>query len=173
MAPDYQVVLCAGAPDTPEIAAEMKQAVDAVRQTRENVVWIDEMVDKATVYELYSQAAVFCCPSIYEPFGIINLEAMACETAVVASAVGGIKEVVVHGETGYLVPLKQQSESPFEPSDPEQFSRDLAERINELMANRPLREQFGRAGRARAVEQFSWASIAAQTRDLYASLSKK
>ena len=173
MAPDYQVVLCAGAPDTPEIAAEMKQAVDAVRQTRDNVVWIDEMVDKATVYELYSQAAVFCCPSIYEPFGIINLEAMACETAVVASAVGGIKEVVVHGETGYLVPLKQQSESPFEPSDPEQFSRDLAERINELMANRPLREQFGRAGRARAVEQFSWASIAAQTRDLYASLSKK
>ena len=173
MAPDYQVVLCAGAPDTPEIAAEMKQAVDAVRQTRKNVVWIDEMVDKATVYELYSQAAVFCCPSIYEPFGIINLEAMACETAVVASAVGGIKEVVVHGETGYLVPLKQQSESPFEPSDPEQFSRDLAERINELMANRALREQFGRAGRARADEKFSWTSIAMQTRNLYASLSKK
>ena len=92
---------------------------------------------------------------------------------VVASAVGGIKEVVVHGETGYLVPLKQQSESPFEPSDPEQFSRDLAERINELMANPALREQFGRAGRARVVEKFSWTSIAMQTRNLYASLSKK
>ena len=102
--------------------------------------------------ELYSHAAVFCCPSIYEPFGIINLEAMACETAVVASAVGGIKEVVVDGETGFLVPIEQMKESPFEPSDPEKFARDLAARINQLMADPALREKFGRAGRKRAEE---------------------
>ena len=166
--PEMQVVLCAGAPDTPEIAAEMKAAVDAAQ--RPGVVWIQEMVNKATVYELYSHAAVFCCPSIYEPFGIINLEAMACETAVVASAVGGIKEVVVHGETGYLVPLEQMGESPFEPLDPDRFARDLAARINELMANPALREKMGRAGRKRAEEKFSWAAIARQTAALYQAL---
>ena len=168
MNPGYQVVLCAGAPDTPEIAAEMKAAVDAVQ--RPGVIWIQEMVDKPTVYELYSHAAVFCCPSIYEPFGIINLEAMACETAVVASAVGGIKEVVVHGETGYLVPLEQMDRSPFEPLNPEQFSRDLAARINELMANPDLREKMGKAGRRRAEENFSWKAIAGKTVDLYGKL---
>ncbi|MBA3543588.1 MAG: glycogen synthase, partial [Chthoniobacterales bacterium] len=104
MDPGFQIVLCAGAPDTPEIAAGMKTAVGAAQAKRSDVIWIEEMVDKATVHQLYAQAAVFCCPSIYEPFGIINLEAMACETAVVASAVGGIKEVVVDGETGFLVP---------------------------------------------------------------------
>lgn len=165
-----QVVLCAGAPDTPEIAAEMRNAVQAARKGRSNVIWIDEMVDKQTVYELYSHAAVFCCPSIYEPFGIINLEAMACETAVVASAVGGIKEVVVHGETGFLVPLAQMSESPFEPVNPDQFSRDLAARLNELLANPDLRRKFGQAGRARVMEKFSWAEIARQTKALYESL---
>lgn len=167
MDPGFQIVLCAGAPDTPEIALEMNQAVESVRKSRSNVIWIDEMVPKTTVYELYSQAAVFCCPSIYEPFGIINLEAMACETAVVASAVGGIKEVVVHGETGFLVPLEQQTESPFEPLDPAKFAKDLAARINELMRDPGLRERFGKAGRARVVENFSWASIAAQTKQLY------
>ncbi|MGZ5537838.1 MAG: glycogen synthase, partial [Chthoniobacterales bacterium] len=101
----FQIVLCAGAPDTPEIAREMEDAVQRANEKHGSVIWIREMVDKPTVIELYSQAAVFCCPSIYEPFGIINLEAMACETAVVASAVGGIKEVVVDGETGFLVPL--------------------------------------------------------------------
>jgi glycosyltransferase involved in cell wall biosynthesis len=100
--PGFQVVLCAGAPDTPEIAAEMRAAVEAAQAARPGVIWIDQMVDKSTVYELYTHAAVFCCPSIYEPFGIINLEAMACETAVVASAVGGIKEVVREGETGQI-----------------------------------------------------------------------
>ena len=115
MDPGFQIVLCAGAPDTPEIAAEMKAAVEEAQAKRSDVIWIEEMVDKATVIQLYSQAAVFCCPSIYEPFGIINLEAMACETAVVASAVGGIKEVVVDGETGFLVPIEQMTESPFEP----------------------------------------------------------
>ncbi len=168
----FQVVLCAGAPDTPEIAAEMRSAVDAARKGRSNVIWIDEMVDKQAVYELYSHAAVFCCPSIYEPFGIINLEAMACETAVIASAVGGIKEVVVHGETGFLVPVVQMQESPFEPVNPDQFSRDLAARINELMANPELRKKFGKAGRARVIEKFSWAEIARQTKALYESIAR-
>jgi len=167
----FQIVLCAGAPDTPEIAAEMKTAVSAVQATRNDVIWIDEMVDKETVHQLYANATVFCCPSIYEPFGIINLEAMACETAVVASAVGGIKEVVVDGETGFLVPVQQMKETPFEPIEPEKFSRDLAARINELMSNPELQTRFGRAGRQRAKEKFGWAAIARQTRSLYDSLT--
>ena len=172
MNPGFQVVLCAGAPDTPEIAAEMKAAVDAASQAHScKVIWIEAMVDKATVYELYSKAAVFCCPSIYEPFGIINLEAMACETAVVASAVGGIKEVVVHGETGYLVPLDQMEQSPFEPTDPDQFSLDLAVRVNELMADPAKRQAFGKAGRKRALEKFSWGEIAQQVKELYEELA--
>ena len=130
MEASFQIVLCAGAPDTPEISSEMKTAVSTAQANRADVIWIDEMVEKQTVIQLYSQAAVFCCPSIYEPFGIINLEAMACETAVVASAVGGIKEVVINGETGFLVPLEQMKESPFEPIDSEKFERDLAARIN-------------------------------------------
>ncbi len=168
--PGFQVVLCAGAPDTPEIAAEMKAAVAHATAGREGVIWIEEMVNKATVYELYSHAAVFCCPSIYEPFGIINLEAMACETAVVASAVGGIKEVVVHGETGYLVPLEQMTESPFEPVNADGFSRDMAARINELMADPEMRARFGKAGRKRAEEKFSWGAIARQVEGLYERL---
>ena len=173
MDPNFQIVLCAGAPDTPEIAAEMKAAVADAQSSHGKVIWIEEMVDKRTVYQLYTHAAVFCCPSIYEPFGIINLEAMACETAVVASAVGGIKEVVVHGETGFLVPLEQMQESPFEPTNPEQFSRDLAARINELMANPSLREQMGRAGRRRAESTFSWKAIAEQTIALYRELTSR
>src|SRR5437588_1814014 len=128
------------------------------------------MVDQKTACELYSHAGVFVCPSIYEPFGIINLEAMACETAVVASAVGGIKEVVVDGETGFLVPLEQMKESPFEPLNPEKFSRDLAARINQLMKDRQLRDEFGKAGRKRAEENFSWTKIAEKTTALYRSL---
>ncbi|HEY8650083.1 MAG TPA: glycogen synthase [Chthoniobacterales bacterium] len=163
----FQIVLCAGAPDTPAIADEMKRAVEDARAKRNDIIWIDRMVNKSTIRELYSHAAVFCCPSIYEPFGIINLEAMACEAAVVASAVGGIKEVVVDGETGFLVPLEQMSESPFEPTEPDQFARDLAERINQLMKNPALQEKFGRAGRKRAEEKFSWLAIAQQTQALY------
>jgi glycogen synthase len=168
MSPDFQIVLCAGAPDTPEIAAEMKSAVDHAKLKRDGIIWIDEMVDKPTVIELYSRAAVFCCPSIYEPFGIINLEAMACETAVVASAVGGIKEVVVDGQTGFLVPLEQMTASP---KDPAQFARDLATPINRLMADPELRKSFGRAGRKRAEEKFSWHAIAQQTMTLYEELT--
>jgi alpha-maltose-1-phosphate synthase len=170
MEPGFQVVLCAGAPDTPEIAEEMKRAVAEAQRKRDGVIWIEKMVPKEVAYQLYSHAAVFCCPSIYEPFGIINLEAMACETAVVASAVGGIKEVVVDGETGYLVPLEQMQESPFEPVDPDKFSRDFAEKINQLMRDEHLRQKFGEAGRRRAVEKFSWSTIAAETKKMYESL---
>lgn len=167
----FQVVLCAGAPDTPEIAAEMKQAVAAAQQLRPGVVWIEEMLDNRSKIELYSHAGVFVCPSIYEPFGIINLEAMACGTAVVASAVGGIPEVIRQGETGYLVAVEQMAESPFEPLDPEKFSRDLAARVNELMLDPAKRVAFGNAGRQRALEVFSWSSIAVQTKRLYESLA--
>ncbi len=170
MDPGFQVVLCAGAPDTPEIAAEMKEAVAAAQAKHGEVIWIEQMVTNPEKIELYSHAAVFCCPSIYEPFGIINLEAMACETAVVASAVGGIKEVVVEGETGYLVPLNQMTESPFEATHPELFSRDLAERINRLMADPEKRVAFGKAGRLRAQEIFSWKAIARQVCSLYERL---
>lgn len=173
MDPDFQIVLCAGAPDTPEIGREMKEAVEKVQAQHGGVVWIDEMVDKPAVRELYSHASVFCCPSIYEPFGIINLEAMACETAVVATAVGGIKEVVVDGETGFLVPINQMNESPFEPRDPEKFARDLAARINQLMADPALCERFGRAGRKRAEEKFGWPAIALETKALYEKLVGK
>ena len=170
MEQDFQVVLCAGAPDTPEIAREMQSAVERAQRSRDGVIWIDEVLDKPSVIQFYSHAAVFCCPSIYEPFGIINLEAMACETAVVASAVGGIKEVVVDGETGFLVQLEQMTQSPFEPLQPEKFARDLAEKINLLMRDPKLRERFGKAGRERAEEKFSWRRIAAETEALYREL---
>lgn len=166
----FQVVLCAGAPDTPEIAAEMKAAVAAAQSKRPGVVWIDQVVAGQEKIQLYSHASVFCCPSIYEPFGIINLEAMACETAVVASAVGGIKEVVVDGETGYLVPLEQMKESPFEATAPGQFACDLASRVNELMADPDLRARMARAGRKRAEALFGWRAIARRTVELYESL---
>ncbi|HET9857626.1 MAG TPA: glycogen synthase [Chthoniobacterales bacterium] len=172
MDPDFPIVLCAGAPDTPEIAAEMNEALAAAQKKRSNIFWIEEMLDRHAVIELYSHAAVFCCPSIYEPFGIINLEAMACETAVVASAVGGIKEVVVDGETGFLVPV-DFVEGTFKLANSEKFSRDLAERINQLMKDPKLREKFGKAGRKRAEEMFSWTKIAEKTKELYQSLTKR
>ena len=165
--PAFQVVLCAGAPDTPEIEAEMQLAVTEATRKRHGVIWIREMVEKSQVIELYSHASVFCCPSIYEPFGIINLEAMACETAVVASSIGGIPEVVVDGETGILVPLEQNPAPSFTPANPVQFSRDLAAAINELMANPDKCRQYAIAGRTRAEAHFSWAAIAQQTKTLY------
>ncbi|MEC3906219.1 glycogen synthase [Tamlana sp. 2201CG12-4] len=168
--PDTQIVLCAGAPDTPEIAKEMEDSVNEVKKTRNNVIWIDKMVTKEEIIQLYSHADVFCCPSIYEPFGIINIEAMACNTAVVASAVGGIKEVVVDGETGILVPLEQQQEAPFEPIDPDKFSRDLAEGVNKVINDKNLRETMAINGRKRVEDYFDWIAIAKQVEDLYKSL---
>ncbi|MFV0564985.1 MAG: glycogen synthase [Flavobacteriaceae bacterium] len=168
--PDTQIVLCAGAPDTPEIAKEMEDSVNAVKKTRKNVIWIDEMLSKEKIIQLYSHADVFCCPSIYEPFGIINIEAMACQTAVVASAVGGIKEVVIHGETGILVPLEQQTEAPFEPVDPDKFSRDLANGVNKVIKDKTLRESMAQKGRKRVEDYFDWAAIAKQVEALYKSL---
>jgi alpha-maltose-1-phosphate synthase len=165
--PETQVVLCAGAPDTEEIGREMKERVEGVQKSRNNVIWIAEMVSKKEVIQLYSHAAVFCCPSIYEPFGIINIEAMACKTAVVASSVGGIKEVVVHEETGLLVPLEQEKTAPFEASDPDKFARDLAAGINRLMADEKLRKTMGANGRKRVEKQFDWKAIAKQTEALY------
>jgi starch synthase len=168
--PGIGAVLCAGQPDTPEIAREMDEAVAEARAHRSNLVWIPEMLSRPDVRQLYSHAAMFVCPSVYEPFGIINLEAMACERPVVASAVGGIPEVVVDGETGVLVPVQLRGDDPMRPVDPAAFEADLASAINRLMAGAPLRERMGRAGRARAVEHFSWSSVADRTIELYRSL---
>ena len=167
---DTQIVLCAGAPDTKDIAKEMEDSVAEVQKTRKNVIWIDEMLPKKEVIQLYSHANVFCCPSIYEPFGIINIEAMACKTAVVASAVGGIKEVVINGETGILVPVIQQKEAPFEPENPDQFSRDLANGINKVIADRSLQDKMASNGRKRVEQYFDWTAIAKQVQELYQSL---
>ncbi len=167
--PSIQVVLCAGAPDTPEIGKEMAEGVEAASARRPGVIWIREMLPREDVIQFYSHAAVFCCPSVYEPFGIINLEAMACETAVVASAVGGIPEVVVPEETGLLVDL-QLKEGTFDPTDPKKFSADLAAAINRVALDPALQEKFGKAGRRRVEDHFSWTAIAQRTLDLYRSL---
>jgi starch synthase len=166
---ETQVVLCAGAPDTPEIAAEMREKVEAARATHPNVVWIEKMVTKPEAIELYSNCAVFCCPSVYEPFGIINLEAMACRAPVVASATGGILEVVVDEETGYLVPFEQDPVTTF-PSNAPQFARDLAAKIAALLDDPAKAKRFGEAGRRRVEETFAWSAIAQQTLDLYKTL---
>lgn len=169
--PGVQVVLCAGAPDTPEIAREMTEAVaQATARGTHSVIWIAEMLAKELVITLYTHAAIFVCPSVYEPFGIINLEAMACETPVVASAVGGIPEVVEPGVTGILVPTHPRSASDVEPADPERFARDLAAGVNALLADPALRERMGRQARARVEERFSWTSIARQTHAFYADV---
>ena len=167
--PGIQVVLCAGAPDTPEISAELQRKVEEARVFNPRVIWIEKMLAKHEAIQLYSHAAVFCCPSVYEPFGIINLEAMACEAPVVASATGGIKEVVVDGVTGYLVPFDQDPVTSF-PRDPDRFARDLAAKLNGLLADPEKCKRFGEAGRKRAEEKFSWTSIAGQTIELYQTL---
>ena len=167
--PDLQIVLAAGAPDTPEIGEEMAARIDEVSARRAGVIWIREMLPRAEMIQLYEHAAVFCCPSVYEPFGIINLEAMACETAVVASRVGGIPEVVVPGETGLLVDLTLRPGT-FEPVDPAVFSSGLAAAINRLAADPALRARMGARGRQRALDHFSWDAIAETTLNLYRTL---
>ncbi|MGH7446463.1 MAG: glycogen synthase [Longimicrobiales bacterium] len=165
---EAQVVLCASAPDTPEIAREMADAVERARaQSSHRIVWIQEMLPREKTIHLYTHAAIFVCPSVYEPFGIINLEAMACETPVVASAVGGIPEVVEHGETGLLVTPEAISATEVEPRHPEQFARDLATAVNALLDDAELRASMARKSRARVEQHFSWQSIARETLDFY------
>jgi alpha-maltose-1-phosphate synthase len=166
---ETQVVLCAGAPDTPEIAEEMRQKVDEAKATHPNIVWIEKMVTKQETIQLYSNCRVFCCPSVYEPFGIINLEAMACCAPVVASATGGILEVVVEGETGHLVPFEQDPVTRF-PSRPNDFARALAAGISDLMNDPERARSYGEAGRKRVEEKFAWTAIADQTIALYREL---
>jgi starch synthase len=164
--PAAQLVLCAGAPDTPEIGMEVAAGVRRLQASRDGIIWIDQMLPKADVIQLLSHATVFACPSIYEPLGIVNLEAMACEAAVVASATGGIVEVVDDAETGFLVPLEQAPGS-IDPVDPEAFALSFAERVNTLIADPQLAAQMGHAGRKRAVEHFAWPAIADQTVAVY------
>jgi starch synthase len=169
--PSAQLVLVAGSPDTPEIEAEVSSAIAELQKTRDGVVWISDMVTKAEAIEFMSAASVFVCPSIYEPMGIVNLEAMACETPVVATATGGIPEVVADGSTGTLVPIDPDPADPYgAPRDPAAFARAIADAVNALLADPELRLRMGKAGRRRAVESFSWAAIAERTRQLYASL---
>ena len=167
LTPGVQVVLCAGAPDTPEIAAEAQALIAQVQAKRPGVIWIQEMMPHSELRVLYTHATAFVTPSLYEPFGIINLEAMSCGTPVVGSAVGGIPEIIMDGVTGFLVPLKAKSATDFEPADPAQFQADLAAKLNELLANPELAKKMGDESRKRAVGVFSWKSIAAQTLDFY------
>ena len=162
-APDIQLVLCAGAPDTPEIAAEVTEAVQELARARSGVFWVREMLPVAKIREILSAATVFVCPSVYEPLGIVNLEAMACATAVVASDVGGIPEVVADQQTGLLVH--------YDPSDPAFFERRLAEAVNSLVAEPDRARQYGQSGRQRCIQEFSWAHIAEQTLEIYRKVS--
>ena len=166
-----QIVLCAGAPDTEEIGREMEERVKEVQpQTSNEIIWIHQWVSKSDLITLYSHASLFVCPSIYEPFGIINLEAMACETPVIASAVGGIPEVVNHDETGLLVPFEPKESHNSEPKDPEKFSKDLANAINSLLSSPEKIKIMGTKSRERVVKHFSWKSIARQTLNFYQAL---
>ena len=168
--PEVQLVLCAGAPDTPEILAEVEALIAELRQGRHGVVWIGEMLPRAEVIALLSAATVLACPSVYEPLGIVNLEAMACEAPVVATATGGIPEVVVDGETGWLVPIEQVADGSGTPVDAARFVSDLAHALNEAVSDPERARRFGRAGRRRAVESFSWSSIGDQTMTVYESV---
>lgn len=165
--PEAQIVLCAGAPDTPEILAEVEGLMAELRSQREGVVWIPEMLPRQEVIALLSAATVFACPSVYEPLGIVNLEAMACDLPVVATATGGIPEVVVDGETGWLVPIDQVSDGTGTPVEPDRFVADLAAALTDALSDPQRAAERGLAGRRRAVEQFSWASIGDQTMAVY------
>ena len=165
-----QLVLCAGAADTPELAAEIQTRIEELQRTRDGVVWIEQMLPKGDVIQLLSHAAAFVCPSIYEPLGIVNLEAMACEAAVVATATGGIPEVVVDGVTGLLVPFDPVDDASRTPRDPERFALDIAERVNRLLGDPAEGHRLGLAGRERAVAEFSWSTVAERVQSLYQTL---
>ncbi|WEG10247.1 glycogen synthase [Microbacterium horticulturae] len=167
---DVQLVLCAGAPDTPQIMEEVQGLVRGLQSTREGVVWIEEFLPRHELCTILGQATAFVCPSIYEPLGIVNLEAMACGAAVVATATGGIPEVVVDGVTGRLVPIDQADDGTGTPHDPERFVADLAATLTEVATDPEAAERYGQAGRERAARDFSWATIAEQTAALYAEL---
>ncbi|HCQ18950.1 glycogen synthase [Dermacoccus nishinomiyaensis] len=167
---NVQLVFCAGAPDTPEILAEVEGLIDQLRAERDGVVWIPDMLPREEVVALLSQATTFVCPSVYEPLGIVNLEAMACEAAVVATATGGIPEVVVDGETGWLVPIEQVNDGTGTPVDPDTFVADLARALTEATSDVEEARRRGRAGRQRAVEHFGWDAIAERTQQVYATV---
>jgi starch synthase len=168
--PDAQLVLLAGAPDTPEIAAEVEALASELRASRSGVIWVQEMLPKREVVQVLTHSTVFVCPSVYEPMGIVNLEAMACETAVVATATGGIPEVVDDGVTGLLVPIEQAADGTGTPVDPDRFVADFAAAVNTVLADPARAAEMGKAGRQRAVEHFSWASIAERTLEVYRSV---
>jgi starch synthase len=167
-----QLVLCAGEPDTPELGAEVRGLVQELERARGGIVWIEKMLPRLELRQILCQARVFCCPSVYEPFGIVNLEAMACGVPVVASAVGGIPEIVVPGQTGELVPFESDGTPRNEPKDPERFARDLAEKLNALVESPAKAAEQGAAGRQRVLELFSWSKIADQTAELYRELRR-
>jgi alpha-maltose-1-phosphate synthase len=165
--PDAQVVFCAGAPDTPEIEREVKGQVAELAEQRKNVFWFEEMLPRPVLVQFMSHASVFVCPSIYEPFGMINVEAMACGAPVVASAVGGIPEIVVDGQTGFLVPFAPSGDAWGTPADPTAFASAMADRVNQLLGSPSLAREFGAAGRQRALAEFTWKAVAEKTVEVY------
>jgi alpha-maltose-1-phosphate synthase len=171
--PEVQLVLLAGAPDTPEIKAEVEQLIDVLRESRDGVVWVPTMLPRHEVVALLSSATVFVCPSVYEPLGIVNLEAMACELPVVATATGGIPEVVVDGETGWLVPIDQVQDGTGTPVDPDRFVADLAAALTDAVSDPARADRMGLAGRRRAVESFSWATIGERTNQVYLDVLRR
>ncbi|GAB3601765.1 glycogen synthase [Microbacterium aureliae] len=169
--PEVQLVLCAGAPDTPEIMAEVEGLVRGLQQTRQGVVWIDRVLPRRELCTILTAATTFVCPSVYEPLGIVNLEAMACGAAVVGTGTGGIPEVVLDGETGRIVPIDQVQDGTGTPTDPDRFVADLARVLTEVATDRETARRYGEAGRRRAIEDFSWTRIAEQTAALYTEVA--
>ncbi|GAA3624181.1 glycogen synthase [Microbacterium awajiense] len=169
---DVQLILCAGAPDTPQIMAEVEGLVRGLQETRDGVVWIDRLLPRNELSAILTAATTFVCPSVYEPLGIVNLEAMACGAAVVGTATGGIPEVVVDGVTGRLVPIDQVQDGTGTPTDPDAFVADLARVLTEVVGDTAKAAEYGQAGRRRAADDFSWQRIAEQTEALYAEVAR-